>query len=371
MTIGQIFDAIIEKNASDAFISVGSFLKLRICNEVENASVEEITIKDVEKVLAEILDDESKEIFAKNKSYEFAMLYKEDWRFRISVFYQKNTPAIVIRKIALKDLDFDKLNLPAKVLQQFASQRRGLVLLTGMSGSGKSTTIAAMVEHINQNFKRHIITIEDPIEFTFQEKKALINQRQVGKDVDSFEEALRQSTLHCPDVIYIGNIRDKATCHAALTAAETGVLVLSTVHTINAYSTIERLVSFFPAEQQDLVFSQLSFLLKGVISTRLLPRSDVKGLIPSYEIMTLSPTVSSLIKEHELGKLYKSISTSEIFGMNTFNQCLLGLIEEGKISPEVALANSDEKKELKLALQDKNINMDLSENTGFASPDAI
>jgi twitching motility protein PilT len=352
MNIKEIFDSMIKHDASDAFIKTEGVLRNRIYTEVEKVGEYSFGAQDMSRIISELIDDESKNMLLKNRVHEFTIWHGDRFRFRISIFYQKGTPAIVIRKIDLENLDLEKLNLPSKVLRDLCQEHRGLVLLTGMAGSGKSTTIAAMIDFINRNFKKHILTIEEPIEFIFKDNKSIINQREIGKDVFSYEEALRQATLQCPDVIYVGNIRDRNTCHAALTAAETGVLVFSTIHTVNAHSTVERLVSLFPSEQQSLVFEQLSSLLKGVVSMRLIPRIDTKGLIPAYEVMTLSPTIASLIKDKELDKMYKFIADGKIFGMSTFNQCLLNLVSQKKISPEVALDNSDEKKELKLSLDD-------------------
>lgn len=351
MSYKEVLDTMIKKNASDIFIKAGSSLRVRVYTEIKSVDDYELSVKDVDEIISEMLDDCSKGLLKKNKSCEFATQYSERWRFRVGIFYQRNTPTIVIRKIDLRILSFQELNLPAKVLEKFCGEHCGLILLTGVTGSGKSTTIASMIEFINQNFGRHILTVEEPIEFTFKDKKSMINQREIGKDVFSYEEALKQLAIHSSDVIFIGNIRDKLACHAALTAAETGVLVLSTVHAVDASSTVERLVNFFPPQQHRFVFNQLASLLRGVVSLKLIPRVDVEGLIPAYEIMTLSPTVSSLIKENKVLDIPKYIASSEIYGMNSFNQCLLGLIKAGKISAEAGLENSNKREELKLQLK--------------------
>jgi twitching motility protein PilT len=230
-----------------------------------------------------------------------------------------------------------------------------MVLLTGITGSGKSTTIAAMIEYINQSFGKHIITIEEPIEFTFEDKKSIINQREIGADVATYSDALWQFALHSPDVIFIGNIRDANTCYAALTAAETGVLVFSTLHTVNAASTVERIINFFPPHQHSLILNQLSFLLKGVVSMRLIPREDKSGLIPAYEIMVLSPSISRLIRENKLWEIPKYITTGDVYGMKSFHQCLLELVVARKISPENALQYADKREELELELRNKGL----------------
>ncbi len=355
MELNEILDLMIERNASDAFIRTGSPLRMRINTEVVVVDEGILNAQDVEKIIGETMDVQQGDELQKNKNCEFAFWYGERWRFRVGVFYQRNSLAMVIRKIDLEIPSFEQLNLPKKVLENFCRERRGIILLTGITGSGKSTTIASMIEYINKNFGRHILTIEEPIEFTFADKRSMINQRAIGKDVSSYAEALRQFAVHSPDVIYIGNIRDAQTCYAALTAAETGVLVLSTLHTVNASSTIERIINFFPPHQHHFILTQLSFLLKGVLSMRLIPRIDTSGLIPAYEVMTLSPTISRLLRENKLWEIPKYIASGDIYGMKSFNQCLMELVEGRKISPEVALEYSDKKEELTMALKNKGL----------------
>lgn len=355
MDINKIFDVFIEANATDIFIKGDSPLRMRSLSEVKAIEGYRFSAKDVNELVAKITDDYGKEELRKNKNCEFAIQHGERWRFRVAVFYEKNAPVVVIRRYDLDMLSFQKLNLPEKVLEKFCQERRGLILLSGMTGSGKSTAIAAMIEFINQRFGKHILTIEEPVEFTFREKMAIINQREIGRDVPSYETALRQFLVHSPDVLYISNIRDQYTCQAALTAAETGILVLSTVHAINASSTVARLLNFFPTDQQGLMLHLLSFLLKGVISLRLVPRVDTGGLVPAYEVMTLSPTISDLIRKDQLSEIPKCIADSEFFGMNSFNQCLFNLIVAKKISKEVAFGYSDDIKELTLMLSASRI----------------
>jgi len=351
MDAKTIFDIMIKEEASDAFVAANGALRGRVSGEIVVIKDYTFTPKDVEKIVSEITGDYEKEVLKTMKSCELAVNYGERWRFRIGIFYQRGSLSIVIRRIDLDLLTFTELNLPVNAFEKLCHERRGLILLTGLTGSGKSTSIASMIEYINKNFGRHILTMEEPIEFTFKDKKSIINQRDLGRDVRSYHEALRETALHSPDVLYIGNIRDRETCHAALTAAETGVLVFSTVHTLNAMSTIERIVNFFPPEQHNLIYTQLAIFLKASISLRLLPRSDIKGLIPAYEIMTLSPTVSSLIAKRKVLEIPQFIASSQIFGMNTFNQCLLELVRAKKISAETALENSDEKENLVLLMR--------------------
>jgi len=355
MHFTQILDVMIEKEISDIFIRVNSNLRGRRYSQVEVIDEKVFSVEDVDNIVKSITSDRDKAMLKQNKACEFTHWYKENWRFRVGVFYQRNTLSLVMRKIDLRIPTFEQLNLPASVLQKLCAQRRGMVLLTGIAGSGKSTTIASIIECMNQNFKRHILTVEEPIEFTFVDKKSIINQREIGTDVGTYADALRQFTLHSPDVIFIGNIRDEDTCRAALTAAETGVLVLSTLHTVNASSTIDRLINFFPPYQHHLVLEQLSYLLKGVFSQRLLPRSDTPGLIPAYESMVLSPSVSRLLIENKVWELPKYISSGDIYGMKSFHQCLFELVTTKKITPETALEYADKKEELEMELRNKGL----------------
>jgi twitching motility protein PilT len=355
MNFKDILDAGIKANASDVFVKVGSTLRGRVNLEVKTIKNYAFTERDTERIVSEILDDSKKEELKKNKSYDFAVNYGDRWRFRIAIFYQRYALSIVIRRIDLYIPGFENLNLPFKALERFCKEQQGLVLLTGITGSGKSTTIASMIKFMNQNLGKHILTIEEPIEFTFVDDKAIVNQRELSNDVSSYTDALTQFALHSPDVIYIGNIRDRNTCQAALTAAETGALVLSTMHTIDARTTIERIVNFFPPEQHDLVFNQLSALLKGVMSLRLIPRADAKGLVPAYEIMTLSPGISTVIRERKLWEIPKYVSTGEIHGMKSFNQSLFELVEEKKISTDTALENSNNRDDLALHLRRREL----------------
>ncbi len=353
MTFKEIIDIMIEKDASDVFIRVNGSLMGRIYSKVETISETVISAENVGKIVEEIIRESGKEKLRSQRGCEFTYWYKDFWRFRIGIFYQRNTLALVIRKIDLRIPSFKNLNLPSKLLEKFCKERRGIVFLTGITGSGKSTTIASMIEYINKNFGRHIFTIEEPIEFTFDDDKSVINQREIGTDVWSYKDALKQFALHSPDVIYIGNIRDSETCHAALTVAQTGVLVFSTLHTVNAASTVERVVNFFPSHQHNFILNLLSFLLKGVFSQRLLPRCDKPGLIPAHESMVLSPSVSRLIRENKLWEIPKYIDSGDIYGMGSFQKSLLGLVESGKVSSEVALEYADKKEELKMELRNR------------------
>lgn len=357
MNFHDILEAMIEKNISDAFIRSHSSFRGKVCTHLETINEKVLSVDEVNAIVHQILDgrDIDTQKFHTQRSCELALWYRNEWRFRIGIFYQRNTPAIVIRKINLNLPSFKDLNLPEDVLGKFCIQNRGLILITGVTGSGKSTTIASMLEYMNQNYARHILTIEDPIEFTFNDKKSIFNQREVGRDVLNYPDALRQFALHSPDVIYIGVIRDTETCASVLAAAETGVLVVATLHSVNATSTVERILNFFPPYQHQHVLNQLSTLLKGVVTLRLLPCKQEKKVMPAYEVMSLSPSISRLIRENKLYEVDKYISTGDIYGMITFHQCLEKLVEEGHITAQVALDYADKPQEMELALRNKGL----------------
>ena len=352
MDILDCLRIMVEKDASDMFYRVGGTVRLRVNGQVIKLSDDIINLSHMDSALQKMLSEELREFFRKNLDIEFAYYCHElKHRFRVSIFTQRNYPSIVIRNIPVFTRTMEELSLPSDVLKKLALERRGLILLTGTMGSGKSTTIASMIEYININAHKHIFTLEEPIEYTFQDKNCIINQRELGKDVPSYPSALRSFTLQSPDVIYIGNIRDVETMQAALTAAETGVLVLSTLHTVNAPQTIERIINFFPPHQHPLICSQLSTLLKGVISLRLLPVKEGKGRVPASEVMLLSPTISRLIRENKVSEITKFIEDSEVFGMHSFDQSLVKMVKDGIITTEDAASFSDNPDEFSLALR--------------------
>ncbi|MFA5099750.1 MAG: PilT/PilU family type 4a pilus ATPase [Candidatus Omnitrophota bacterium] len=352
MDIVDYLKMMVDKDGSDLFFRAGTTIRIRINGQVLPVTDNFVSIDDIEMALQKLLSEEARELFRKAKDIDFA--YFEPGmkrRFRISIFMQRNWPSIVCRNIPPVTKTLEELKVPAEILKKLAMERRGIVLLTGTMGSGKSTTIASMVEYINTNAYKHIFTLEEPIEFTFSDKKSLINQREIGKDVFSYPVALRAFTLQSPDVIYIGNIRDLETMQAALTVAETGVLVLSTLHTVNAPQTVERVINFFPPHQHQQIRTQLSFLLKGVISLRLIPVKDGQSRVPAAEVMTLTPTIARLIREGKIGEITRFLEESELFGMMSFNQSLSKLVKDGLISEAEAMEFADSKDELILALR--------------------
>lgn len=352
MDIKEYLKMMIEKNASDMFYRAGSNVHMRIDGKVVPVDDKIISLDEVNETVKNLTSNELRELFKRNLDVDFGTYVPGlNNRFRISIFMQRNWPALVVRNICAETQSFEDLSLPAEILKKLSMENRGLVLLTGSAGSGKSTTIASMIEYINTHSHKHILTVEEPIEFTFKDKESVINQRELGSDVSSYAVALRAFTLQSPDVIFIGNIRDHETMSSAITAAETGVLVLSTLHTINASQSIERIVNFFPPHQHQQVRIQLSYLLKGVISLRLVPLKDGAGRIPAYETMLLTPTIGRLIREGKIWEIPQFIGDGAIFGMQSFNQSLIKLVQEGKITEEEAADFSDNRDEFILTLR--------------------
>jgi twitching motility protein PilT len=272
-------------------------------------------------------------------------------RFRLNAYKQMGEPALVVRRISDQAPQLERLELPTQDLVKIAMRKRGLVLVTGIAGSGKSTTLAGMIEHMNQNAERHVITLEDPIEVLFTEKRCVISQREVGIDCDSFHEGLRHALRQSPDVIQIGEMRDRETVSAALDAAETGHLVMSTLHTVNAAQTLDRILGFFPAEQHGQVRTRLSDNMACVLSQRLVPRATGKGMVPAFELMAQNPRVRELIEQGETGELMRTIEQGATPGLISFNQSLRRLVQQKLVELKDALAASDRPDELVLALR--------------------
>jgi len=352
MDIKQLLSEMVSRNGSDLFCRAGGVPRVRVDGRIMELGENVLSTDDVLKIVEQITNLEQRELFKRNLDIDFALFLEEfSRRFRVSIFMQRNWPALVIRNIRNEIPSFGELSLPGEVLKKLALETRGLILLTGSAGSGKSTTIASMIEYSNQYSHRHILTVEEPIEFTFKDKHCLINQRELGLDVTSYSVALRAFTLQSPDVIFIGNIRDEETMSAALTAAETGVLVMSTLHTVNAPQTVERIINFFPPHQHQQIRIQLSYLLKGVISLRLVPLKEETGRVPACEVMLLTPTISRLIREGKTWEMTQFIEDGSVYGMQSFNQALVKLVSEGKIAEGEAIAFSDNKEEFLLALK--------------------
>ena len=272
-------------------------------------------------------------------------------RFRLNAYKQMGEPAVVIRRINEEAPRLESLELPAERLKSLAMRKRGLVLVTGVAGSGKSTTLAGMIQHMNDSVERHVVTLEDPVELLFRENRCVISQREVGTDTTSFQEGLRHALRQSPDVILIGEVRDAETVVAALEATETGHLIMSTMHTVNAAQTMDRILGFFPAERHAQIRQRLADNLAGVLSQRLVAKKGGDGMIPAYELMVSTPHIRELIAEGKASEMARVIEGGSEAGLVSFNECLRRLVEEQKVELSDALATSDRPDELLLALR--------------------
>lgn len=339
----------IESLASDLHISVGHPPVLRISGKLVPLIKErKISPEDIRGLVNALMNDSQKQRFIQEKEIDFSYRFEEKARFRVNVFFQKGNPSASLRFISSKIKTIEELNLPPH-LHQFTKANQGLVLITGSSGQGKSTTLAALIDEINHTRTEHIITIEDPIEYVFKDDKSIIDQREVHQDTLSFARALRSTFRQDPDVIMVGEMRDLETIAIAITAAETGHLVFATLHTNSASQTIHRIVDSFPADQQQQIRAQLSGSLLGVISQRLIPRIK-GGLIPACEIMVSTPATANLIRENKIHELPLVIGTSAEQGMISFNRVLANLVKGKEISLMSALSYSPNQAELKMLL---------------------
>jgi twitching motility protein PilT len=328
-----------ESNASDLHIKVGSPPVLRIDGELTPLTSEKrVSPEDVLKVVYSVLTNEQKDSFKRDKDIDFAYGVPGVGRFRCNVFVQRGSLGIVFRVIPIKIPSVEELHLP-DILKKIAMETRGLILVTGTTGSGKTTTLAAMIDLINTNRTAHILTIEDPIEYTHRDKRSIVNQREIGSDAESFSKTLRQALRQDPDVILVGEMRDFETIQTALIAAETGHLVLSTLHTTDATETVNRIIAVFPPYQHKQVRIQLASVLKAVISMRLLPKADGNGRVPAVEVLVATTTIKDCILEPEKTKLIPDVIAQGAlhYEMQTFDQSLFSLFSSGLITYEEAL----------------------------------
>jgi twitching motility protein PilT len=336
--IEDLLKRVMEINATDLHLKVGSPPMIRVNTLLEPAGEHVLTPEETSELAKEAMSKKEYHILEDKKELDFA--YKiGNIRFRTNAYFHMGTMALAMRYNRNDILEFKKLNLPP-VIQELAEHERGLVLVTGITGSGKSTTLAAMVRHIADTRQCHIVTVEDPIEYVYEDTKSIISQREVGHDTHSFLEALKRALRQDPDVMLIGEMRDSETIRSAISAAETGHLVFSTLHTVEAQTTIDRIISFFEGNVQEQVRQQVSANLVGVVSQRLLPRKDGKGIVPCLEIMVGTSTVKKLILDNKVKQLRQAIQNRE-GGMQTFNQALMDLMEADAITVETAMANSD------------------------------
>ncbi len=346
----KILQRAVQKDASDIHLKTGSPPYFRINGELVSAEGEPIYPEAMAQILNYILTDEQLKMFSQRGELDLSYHEKGVGRFRVNIYRQRGSISCVMRRIRTRVQTFEELNLPPQVAR-FAELQRGLVLIAGTTGSGKSTTLASIIEYINNNRHCHIVTIEDPIEYVFVDKKAVISQREIAIDTYDFATALKAVMRQDPDVIVIGEMRDPETFVAAVQASETGHLVFSTLHTTNVMQTIDRIVDFFPPNQHDQIRSQLSMHLKAIMCMRLLPRADGRGRVPACEILFNTPIVKRLIKENRISQLDTAIQQGRDIGMQSFNDSLLQLVKKGLITVEIALEMSDNPEELQMMIQ--------------------
>jgi len=352
MRFQKLLNLMEEKKASDLYLKVGQPPHLRIEGKISAvAGQAEFTPEDMEAITEHVLDEKQLNLYKSSREMDIAYGLEGGLRFRINLFFQQGTMGAVIRRIKREEQTFAELNLPVEIMEKLSLEPRGLVLIAGAAGSGKTTTLAAMINYINQRKEKHIITVEDPVEFTYREKKSLINQREVGYDTHSFKAALKYVIRQAPDVIVIGEMRDLETMNSAIMAAEVGHLVLSSLHTIDVTQTLERIINFFPPFQHPQIRMQLAFVLRGIVAQRLLLRKDGSGRIPACEVLVSTPTVRKLLMDGKIEELRASIEEGELFGMKTFNQSILKHYRDGKVSYEEAMENADNPELLELAIK--------------------
>lgn len=351
LILNDLLNMLVERKASDLHLKVGRPPLLRIAGKVVPTELDRLTLEDIKNLLYGIMTDFQIKDFEENWEADFSYSVQDTARFRVNVFKQKGYLGAVFRVIPLRIPTIDELSLPP-ILKDLALKSQGLILVTGPTGSGKSTTLASLINYINLSRQCHIVTVEDPIEFIYKDNLAVINQRELGLDTKSFSQALKHVLRQDPDVILIGEMRDPETISTAITAAETGHLVMSTLHTIDAKQSIDRIIDTFPSEQQNQIRLQLSLVLCGVISQRLLKRQDGEGRVAALEIMINSPTIKKLIQEGNTAGINKAIEESvSYYRMQTLNQALVDLVKEQVITEEEAMQASNNPDEFKLNLK--------------------
>ncbi len=355
MAIGltTLLKTVVDNKASGLHIRGNSNAYVRINTKIREIEDCFLTNDDVKKIAAAIMGEREKKMFEQNLSVDFALDAKEYGRFRFNVFRQSGKMCMAIRHIPLKIPSFEQLNLPGETLKKIADNHRGIILVTGMTGSGKSSTLAAMIDHINKTRSCHIITVEDPVEFVHSDQRGIVSQLSLGTDTLSYSSALRYAMRQDPNVIMLGEMRDAEVIRSAIAAAEMGQLVLSTLHTVNAVQTIARVIESFPPEYQGQVRFQLADLLRGVISQRLLPKIG-GGLIPAVEIMLPTAQIKKNIVENKVADIQKAIAAGEYYGMQTFDEALIRLHKEGKCKLEDILDFSTNPDGILLALRGLN-----------------
>lgn len=345
-SLQQLLKIMIEKGASDLHITVGAPPTIRVDGQLIPLNMPPLTAVETKQLCYSVLTDAQKHKFEEENELDASFGVKGLSRFRCNIFMQRGAVAGVFRAIPYQVKSFEELGLPP-ILEQLAEKTRGLILVTGPTGSGKSTTLAAIIDKINRERPVHIISIEDPIEFLHPHKRGLVNQREVGADTINFHRALKSILRQDPDVVLVGEMRDRETIETALTIAETGHICLATLHTNSAVQTINRILDVFPANQQPQIRAQLSFVLEGIVSQLLLPRARGPGRVLAYEILIPNAAIRNLIREDKIHQIYSQMQVGQAkFGMITLNQCLADLVRKNLITVEEAMIRSTDPEEL-------------------------
>ena len=350
MTLQELLQVLVNKHGSDLHVRSGGPAYIRVDGELTTAAPEAIPADQVEAMLRQVAPARALKIFEEKGECDFSFQAGEVARFRVNAFKQRSRLCLAVRFITTQIPTLQDLRLPVATLKKIAENSRGLVLVTGITGAGKSSTLAAMIDYINETRAEHIITIEDPIEFVHKDKKAIISQREIGEDTQTYSEGLKMAMRQDPDVILIGEMRDLETTQAALTAALTGHLVFGTLHTVDAIQTIGRIVDLFPPHQQPLIRIQLAESLRAIVSQRLLP-STKGGRVPSVEILINTPHVRKQIEDNKSVEIVQALAKGQFYGMTTFNQSLVKLFKDGLATEAEVLAAASSPDDLKLALR--------------------
>jgi twitching motility protein PilT len=346
-TIEELLQMLVERGGSDLHLSVGSAPRIRVDGSLVSTEHDVLKPDTVKRLVYSFISGEQTARFERDLEVDLSFGVEGLGRFRTNVFMQRGTVAAVLRMIPYQIRGFEELGLPAKICREVSDLPRGLVLVTGATGSGKSTTLAAMIDYVNASRPMHIVTVEDPIEFLHRNKACLVNQREIGSDTQSFKRSLRSALRQDPDVVLVGEMRDTETIEAALTIAETGHLTFATLHTGDCVQTINRIVDVFPAHQQQQVRTQLSFSLQAVFCQQLLPSTTGKGRVLAMETMIANSAIRSLIRDDKAHQIYSIIQTGGKLGMRTMNQSLHELCRRNLITYDEAIAHSGDVEDLK------------------------
>jgi twitching motility protein PilT len=352
MTLKQMLEEMLSSKASDLHLRVGVKPYLRTDGVLRSIADEPVTLQSMEEVMKQILTEEQEKRFSQRNELDLALSVSKMGRFRINFYRQRGTVGVAIRAVNTIIPSFEELNLPP-VLKKLAESRRGLIILTGTTGSGKSTTLATMIDHINSTRAENILTVEDPIEYIHRNKKSIVAQREVGGDTESFVTALRHALRQDPDVILVGEVRDLETMSIALTAADTGHLVLTTLHTLNSVETVNRIISFFPPHQHQQIRLLLSATLKGIVCQRLLPRCDGPGRVPAVEVLVGTGLVREyLVDPMKTPLIVELIESGAVqYGMQSFDQSIMNIYKKGMISYEEALTQASNADDFELRVK--------------------